>query len=322
MTTTKLTGQTTMQNPKNLQNTSEAWNLKMPNLKKLNLKNLAFISIAALGLMFSACAINTNPLTDKSKHKYHPQNRDELVALLKDENIKLDTIDTSKIKDMSFLFSDISDEECDKMTKNRDCAPYIKNGKNTARTRKDFSGIETWDVSNATNMDNMFSGAKSFNKPLDSWSVSNVTNMKSMFYRAESFNQPLDSWDVSNVADMSGMFCFAKSFNQPLDSWDVSKVESMKFMFATAISFNQPLNKWNVGNVADMKYMFARAISFNQPLDSWDVSKVKDMHAMFYDAESFNQNLDSWNVNKGTKREYMFKSSPLQSNPPKWYKKR
>ncbi len=51
--------------------------------------------------------------------------------------------------------------------------------------------------------------------------VSNVTDMNNMFSNAHAFNQPLSSWDVSNVTDMSSMFNGASAFNQPLASWDV-----------------------------------------------------------------------------------------------------
>ena len=40
-------------------------------------------------------------------------------------------------------------------------------------------------------MRDMFTGATSFNQPLNNWNVSNVTDMDSMFYEATSFNQPL-----------------------------------------------------------------------------------------------------------------------------------
>ena len=53
------------------------------------------------------------------------------------------------------------------------------------------------DVSNVSNMSSMFSGAVSFNQPLN-WDVSNVTNMRCMFYVWKSFNQPLN-WNVNNV---------------------------------------------------------------------------------------------------------------------------
>ena len=39
----------------------------------------------------------------------------------------------------------------------------------------------------------------SFNQPLNEWNVSNVTNVEGMFLGARSFNQPLNEWNVSNV---------------------------------------------------------------------------------------------------------------------------
>lgn len=130
------------------------------------------------------CLANTNPLTDKSKHIYHPQNRDELVQLLRDENIKLDSIDTSKITDMSFLFANMFDYWCDEF------APHMQTCKNTAGKRKDFSGIEAWDVSNATDMDSMFYHAKSFKQNLDSWKVNKNANINYMFYNSSLESNP------------------------------------------------------------------------------------------------------------------------------------
>ena len=79
-----------------------------------------------------------------------------------------------------------------------------------------YGEIGDWDVSNVTNMIQLFEGARSFNQPLNNWNVSNVTNMKFMFLDATSFNQPLNNWNVSNVTDMDSMFYEATSFNQPL----------------------------------------------------------------------------------------------------------
>ena len=70
-----------------------------------------------------------------------------------------------------------------------------------------------------------------------------------------------------------------------------------------------------------MSHMFSGAESFNQPLNSWNVSSVTDMSYMFYFIESFDQSLESWDVGNVKNMEEMFFLSPLQSNPPKWYKK-
>lgn len=155
-----------------------------------------------------------------SKKIYKPQTKEELDKLVNDESIHLGDIDTSAIDYMAFLFRD--------------------------STRKDFSGIESWNVSNVTNMGYMFSRAKFFNADISKWNVSKVTYMGYMFENAKSFNQPLDSWDTSNVTNMAGMFGDATSFNQPLESWDISNVEYIAYMLSGAESFDRSLDSWNL----------------------------------------------------------------------------
>ena len=127
--------------------------------------------------------------------------------------------------------------------------------RNEKEGEEKYGHINTWNVSNVTDMSYMFSGANAFNQPLSNWNVSNVTDMIFMF-EAKSFNQPLDNWDVSNVTKMSCMFYRARSFNQPLNNWNVSNVTNMSWMFYDASSFNQPLNIWNVSNVTHIFGMF------------------------------------------------------------------
>ena len=175
--------------------------------------------------------------------------------------------------------------------------------------------IENWDVSNVTNMSSIFNSCKSFNQPLNSWNVSKVIDMSDVFADCKSFNQPLDKWDVSNVTDMSEMFFGAESFNQSLNNWNVSNVYSIREMFSSCKSFNQPLNSWNVSNVIYITELFCECKSFNQPLDNWDVSNVTDMNFMFYDAESFNQPLDKWDVSNVTNMSHMFYGAKSFNQP-------
>ena len=128
---------------------------------------------------------------------------------------------------------------------------YVAGGARKEDIKKKYGEINNWDVSNVTDMTQMFYNAESFNQPLNKWNVSKVTNMSYMFGGATSFNQPLDNWNVSNVTNMGGMFYNAESFNQPLNKWNLSKVKNMSHMFCSARSFNQPLNKWNVSKVTE-----------------------------------------------------------------------
>ena len=195
--------------------------------------------------------------------KYKPATKEELKKLVFTDGIKLNCVDTSLITDMSNLFHESK--------------------------RKDFEGIEYWDVSNVEDMSYMFAymdynfildlSRIDFNPNLNNWNVSKVKDMRYMFKLAESFNQPLDKWDTSNVEDMSCMFNLAKNFNQPLNSWNVSNVTNIACMFQLAKSFNQPLDKWDTKKVISIAFLFEYADKFDhyESLEHWNLDKLKDI---------------------------------------------
>ena len=115
-----------------------------------------------------------------------PKNKKELISNIKELIRKgvtdLNCIDTSKITDMSYLFTG----ELGKIDK---------------------INISNWDVSNVTNMKQMFAGYKNFNCDLSNWDVSKVKNMDFMFNGCKEFEgKGLENWNVSNVMDMVDMF--------------------------------------------------------------------------------------------------------------------
>ena len=50
------------------------------------------------------------------------------------------------------------------------------------------------------------------------WDISNVTNLSEIFRNADAFNRSIDPWDVSSVTNMSGMFRGTSIFNQSLSN--------------------------------------------------------------------------------------------------------
>ena len=144
----------------------------------------------------------------KQVYDYHPETNEELkdiIEKLVDEQsmediINLNSIDTSKITDMSDLFEDMEglikiDMSGWDVSKVEDMGSMFKGCINLEK----IIGIEDWDVSNVTNMLEMFKGCEKFNCDLSNWNISKAEDIRYMFNRCYEFNQPLNDWDVSNI---------------------------------------------------------------------------------------------------------------------------
>ena len=116
-------------------------------------------------------------ITSKTRPLYRPKpaTYKELRPIIEQELDKqgpdadLNFIDTSRITDMSFLFTRL----------------VIRNIK-----------IDEWDTSNVQEMSEMFMNCGKFNADLSTWDVSNVRRMDSMFHGCSKFNCDLSQWDV------------------------------------------------------------------------------------------------------------------------------
>lgn len=90
---------------------------------------------------------------------YMPKNRRELLSLVRDDSVNLGDIDTSKITDMTLLFASFCGNELsttqfirgDELPIARVLAQNF-----TAGERKDFGGIDSWNVNNVWEMGDIF----------------------------------------------------------------------------------------------------------------------------------------------------------------------
>ena len=93
--------------------------------------------------------------------------------------------------------------------------------------REKIIAINRWGSQKWTSMGSAFNGASNLvGQAIDAPDLSNVTNLGDMFHGASAFNQDIGDWDVSNVTSMLRMFDGASDFNQDIGGWDVSNVTS------------------------------------------------------------------------------------------------
>ena len=262
----------------------------------------------------------------------------DLLRARRDEDADLTNLCTTRVTDMSDLFS----------------------GSESGSFNQDIS---RWDTGNVTDMSAMFKGATAFNQDISSWDVKNVTNMNGMFSGATSFNQNLSRWCVEELtAEPTNFDLEAESWQQPRPHWGesctfslaengvtilcpdaapgetgfveaiqyeavdnallrtrrnddadlstvcTSLVTDMSRLFRET-SFNQDISGWDTGNVTDMSFMFVSAVSFNQDISKWDTRNVTDMNSMFLSADTFNQDISKWKTRNVADMKSMFFSS-------------
>ena len=161
----------------------------------------------------------------------------------------------------------------------------------------------TWDATNVTNVEKMFSSASLFNQDIGDFLAShNAPSFLQMFKNARDYNnagQSLD-WDTSSVFSMESTFENASSFNINISNWDVSNVTTFQSMFEDASEFNQDFGQgpagsgpdcWDTSSGQKFNNMFQQCIKFNQRL-FFDVRNAYSMSFFLDGASMFSKQLD------------------------------
>jgi methionine-rich copper-binding protein CopC len=131
--------------------------------------------------------------------------------------------------------------------------------------------------------------AQGVDQNLSTWDVSNVTNMSNMFRNANFTNGGLGSlvWsNTSSVTDMSRMFSWTHGLTS-VSLLDTRNVENMASMFETnSIMYSPTLTSVSLpktGNVINMSKMFKSSNKLTT-VSLPEMGKVEDMSQMFFGA--------------------------------------
>ena len=174
-----------------------------------------------------------------------------------------------------------------------------------------INNIGTWNVSNVTNMEELFRITPEFDSDITGWDTKKVTNMSFMFSNCTNFNKPV-ILKTPRVSDVSYMFSGCFRFNSPVEL-NTTSVTNMEGMFWGCNRFNHPV-KFITKNVTNMKEMFCQCENFNHHV-SFQTSLVETMEAMFRWCSSLNEPVIFKNVSSLTNMEAMFQNCTNFNQP-------
>lgn len=207
-----------------------------------------------------------------------------------------------------------------------------------------FDGdISHWDVSNVTEMHDMFSHKvfkkkkKNKNKDfkcdvvfdpnLENWDVSNVRNMKGMFTLNDNCTHSIANWNISNVTDMSYMFY--NSSIRSIKPWKIKKTTFIENMFSNDLFSHNDVEEivtpWckksalfrftpmSKSELRDAIYFDENEDRFSRymkigPIHYWNTEYITDMSSLFAGSTMrfFNEDISDWNVSNVTNMSCMF----------------
>ena len=123
-----------------------------------------------------------------------------------------------------------------------------------------ITDIKQWgDVVWSSFNDAFFGCSNMLTTATDVPNLSNVTDMNDMFRNATIAIPDVSNWDISSVTSMNSMFFGATSANPDVSNWDISSVTSMYYIFSNASSANPDVSNWDVSSVTNMSSMFVNS---------------------------------------------------------------
>ena len=221
-------------------------------------------------LLIFACSSDDSPSDDDNDNNNNPSNCD--VVYLDDNGITVKACDGAVVGESGVIngitYTILDRQTVMSMIRNYEDVSVVCTSLILDMERMG-GGYEQW--GDVTFLD--------FNQDISSWDVSNVTNMRDMF-KWSNFNQDISNWDVGNVTRMSDMFRQNQAFSQDISSWDVSSVYDFTKMFYFT-QFNQDIGDWNVSSATFMSDMF-NSTPFNQDIGNWDVNNVITLNGILH----------------------------------------
>lgn len=144
-----------------------------------------------------------------------------------------------------------------------------------------------WDMSQCTDMHEIFSSNTVFNGDCSNWNVGNVLDLSLAFSQTQ-FDQDISSWNVANCTNMSGIF--PGTFDQDLSSWNVGNVTNM-----TGMPHNRcgDTTGWDMSSV-----VFGNGMNADRDMGTWNLQSIQTIQlGNFQSTANKAKTMEGWGTN-------------------------
>lgn len=203
------------------------------------------------------------------------------------EIIGLNLLDTSKVTNMSYMFSGC--------------------------TSLKHVDISSWDMSKVTNMSYMFNGCNSLKyTDVSKWNLQSANIMEGIFFDCYALSGiNVSRWNIANATNIMKMFFNCRSLTElEVGSWNTEKVTQMHALFGDCWKLKTVnVTNWNVSNAKDMSAVFYDCIALESvDVSKWKVTTAQQQERMFYHCHNLSElNFGEWDTTKVSNMSEMFK---------------
>jgi len=168
--------------------------------------------------------------------------------------------------------------------------------------------ISNLDISNATNISNIFSYCTSLQTIVDisNWNTSNVTDISKIFYKSSNLSHlpDISKWNTSRVKDISNLFynCQSLQYLSDISKWNTSNVIDMRGIFyeCSSLSYLPDISKWNTSsakNISDLFYN-CKSLLYLPDISKWKTSNITEIQRLFYGCSSISKlpDISKWKL--------------------------
>ena len=167
---------------------------------------------------------------------------------------------------------------------------------------KEIVGLETWDVSEVSDLGSLFGNCSALEYAnVKDWYTGNCSNFFNLFFNCKNLKDlDVSQWNTKNAINMQTMFSGCESLTSlDLEKWTTPKITFMNSMFSGCINLEEILNINNIttDKVTLMNSMFSKCKSLESlDLSSFNAGATTNMDYIFQECDSLTNLIAMTNI--------------------------